>query len=319
MIGTTEGRRHLSRASSSNERAGGGMWKMIASRSGIVLIVVLLAVTLMTAFIVEFAYGIYVSTTAIHNWATSQKASLLAKSGISLAVAYTKRNINRYNYSYPGRANLPFPEPFSGEEGDINLLIEDETGKLNINALIYSNGLTDERIYGQVRRLCTELDIPTSMVDIIADWIDPDEEPRVRDSEESAKNSALWTLSEIYLIPGIEQEWVDAVLPYITLYGDGRINLNAADEPVLVSLFEDAGAALERSGKIMKQRLESPLKSDSINKLFSDLGLAKPPWAVVKGTHFRLISTGQVGDVKRVVDAVIKVDKQYRIEYWREY
>jgi len=292
---------------------------IILSKSGTVLIVVLLAVTLMTAFIVEFAFGIYVSTTAIYNWSTSQKASLLAKSGISLAMVYTKRNINRYGYSYPGKATLPFPEPFSGEEGDITLLIEDETGKLNINAIIYPNGLTNERIYDQMRRLCTYLDVPTSMVDIIADWIDLDEEPRVRDSEDGAKNSKLWTLSELYSIAGIEQEWVQKVLPYITLYGDGKINFNAADEPVLASLFDDMGLASERADKIMKRRLEAPITNASINRLFADLGLPKPPWAIVKGTHFRLISTGNIGEVKRVVDAVIQVNKQYRIKYWREY
>lgn len=298
---------------------GGRKWNIIASRSGTVLLVVLLAVSLMTAFIVEFAFGIYVSTTAIHNWSTSQKASLLAKSGISLAVAYTKRNINRYGYSYPGKATLPFPEPFSGEEGDITLLIEDETGKININAMIYPNGLTNERIYGQMQRLCVYLEVPTSMVDIIADWIDSDEEPRLRDSEDNTKNSILWTLKELYSIPGVEQEWVQTVLPYVTLYGDGKINFNAADEPVLASLFDDVGLASERAEKIMKRRLEAPITNASINRLFADLGLPKPPWAIVKGTHFRLISTGNIGEVKRVVDAVIQVDKQYLINYWREY
>src|SRR5512139_1596351 len=45
----------------------------IADQSGMALVLVLMIVALITAMVVEFAYGVYVNTNALNNWQTSQK------------------------------------------------------------------------------------------------------------------------------------------------------------------------------------------------------------------------------------------------------
>jgi general secretion pathway protein K len=58
------------------------------------------------------------------------------------------------------------------------------------------------------------------------------------------REAPLARLGELSVIPGIDAALALAVAPYITVYGDGSINVNSAPEPVLASLpsVGEAGA-----------------------------------------------------------------------------
>ena len=45
---------------------------------GMALVLTLLVVAILSGMVVEFAYGVYISTNALHNWQTAQRLSLAA-------------------------------------------------------------------------------------------------------------------------------------------------------------------------------------------------------------------------------------------------
>lgn len=80
----------------------------------------------------------------------------------------------------------------------------------------------------------------------IADWIDADELHRARGAERAyyeslgtpalPRNAPIDDLRELAKVRGVDGEILDAVFDYLTVEGRGRINLNAAPEPVLAAL-----------------------------------------------------------------------------------
>lgn len=75
---------------------------MIRKSEGMALVLTLLVVALITAMVVEFAYGVYINTTALYNWETSQKLSLAAKSATRLAGKLISDQVSQFSFTYPG-------------------------------------------------------------------------------------------------------------------------------------------------------------------------------------------------------------------------
>jgi type II secretory pathway component PulK len=58
------------------------------------------------------------------------------------------------------------------------------------------------------------------------------------------KEQPLWRLSELAAVPGVDAALAREIAPYVTLSGDGIVNVNSAPEPVLAALggLGEAGA-----------------------------------------------------------------------------
>ncbi|MFH1904730.1 MAG: hypothetical protein ABIK53_04300 [bacterium] len=121
----------------------------------------------------------------------------------------------------------------------------DEERKININKLV-KNGVQDEIRLSQVKKFLEILDIDTVIADYIVDWLDSNS---LGDGEEDfyqglsvpyhCKNDLIECLEEMYLIRGITAEIFKEIKPYITIYGDGRININTAGKEVFAALGMD--------------------------------------------------------------------------------
>ena len=123
------------------EKAGG------RDNRGMALVITLLVVAILTAVVVEFAYGVYISTNALHNWQTAQRLSLAAKSATRLGARLITENASLYPYTYPGQMEIVQKIPFDEIDGTILLRIEDENSKFNLNSLVCPNGtLNTKRI-----------------------------------------------------------------------------------------------------------------------------------------------------------------------------
>jgi len=277
---------------------------------GTALIIILLLLSILTGIAVEFAYSVYINTSSLTNWINAQKASLLCRSGQRIVAHY----INRYPDMIPHGMTLPLS---LGDEGSISVGIEDENSKLNINRIIYPNGSTNKESLASLKRLLRYLDIDPDIALRIADWIDPDMEPRVAGSEDRAKNSYLWSIDELRLIDGIDQETFMTIRPYITIYGDGMININTARLPVLVSLSDEMTEALAE--KIIYYRETTPFKDRTDILKVSGLeaiGITIQGRITVRGDFYMLSLRADVHGVKRLIESVI--DRSGTIHYWRE-
>lgn len=131
----------------------------------------------------------------------------------------------------------------SMEFGDarFTLRLRDAQAALNLNTAneemllnFFSQGL--EVDFAQAERIAQA----------IVDWRDPDDLPLLNGGEREQylkanqpvlpTNRGFAELDELRHVMGMTQEIFEAALPYLTLRGSGRINVNAAPEPVLLAL-----------------------------------------------------------------------------------
>ena len=94
------------------------------NQKGSALIITLLIVTILVALTVEFAYDVYIDTSALSNWSNAQKASLIAKSGQTLSARYLTE-IKNYSYTNIRAIELPVEKDF-GPGAELMIRIEEE-------------------------------------------------------------------------------------------------------------------------------------------------------------------------------------------------
>lgn len=291
--------------------------RLLVNQRGSALLITLLLISILVALVTEFAHEVYIGTTALSNWSNAQKASLMAKSGLTLSSKFVK-DARLYSYTYLGEITLPVPVfNDAGPETSLTVKVEDENAKFNINTIIYPNGLTNEKALASLQKLFEYLNINPSLALMIADWIDPDSEPRMSESEDNAKNAYLWNIHELKLINGIDEETFETISPFITVYGDGLININTAKIPVLVSLSSEMTETLAK--RIIDYRESTPFENKSYIVRVSGLesiGVQILDRITVKSSNFRVISRATVNEVTRILEGVM--DTSAKILYWRE-
>lgn len=286
------------------------------NKKGSALVIVLLLVAMITALVVEFAYEIYTDTSSVANWVDSQRASLIAKSGQAFSSEYMKE-VKGKDYTYTKEITLPIPIDF-GPNSLLILKVEDENAKFNINSIIYKNGELNKDTFPMLKRLLAYLSIDTSLADVIADWIDPDSEPRLSDSEKNAKNSYLRSVDELKYINGMNPSTYDKLSQYITVYGDNyKLNMNTAELPVLMSLSDGMTEALGK--KVIEYRESSPFKKN--DDLFTGVGelttVTMPmTYMIFKSEIFRIAAIAKSNEITRIIESVM--DTSLIVHYWRE-
>jgi general secretion pathway protein K len=191
-----------------------------------------------------------------------------ARSGLNVAIAAIRSNPDI-------DSNKLFADLFSGEKVfnadncKCSVKVTDETGKINLNRLIDEQGRPGKGTIEQVLRLIDVLNrhpgfhIDYSIVPALVDWVDSDENvsslPLVQGNKlgaESAyymklnppykcKNMPLEAIDELLPVKGVTLETFERIRNYITVYGDGKININSAPKEAIESLSEkmDTGLA----------------------------------------------------------------------------
>jgi general secretion pathway protein K len=299
----------------------------LSSKGGFALVLTLMALVIITAMVVEFAYGVFVNTNFLRNWQASERLSLVARSGALLGSELLHYASKQYSYTYPGAVDVPPGDPFAGEIGNtagdsVALRIEDETSKFNLNSLVYSNDELHEEAFAIFKRLLSDLSLDETIADNTVDWIDSNTIPRVSGSEASAANRPLASLDELLLIPGMDQGVYDKLLPYVTVYGarnNIKININGAGLPLLAAMHEEMTGELAQ--RIISRRELKPFSQidqlQGVAGFDKGLGTALIGRITVKGEVFRIVSTASSEDgIKRSIECVI--DAADKIYYWKE-
>ncbi len=125
--------------------------------------------------------------------------------------------------------------------------LEDEQRKLNLNT-------ADDQA---LTRLFSALGVADArdLAACVVDWRDPDEvtlTPSAGAESNAylsgkypyrAKNAPFETLEELALVKGVTSAVFERVRPYVTVYGDGRINFNTAPREVLYAAGVDEATA----------------------------------------------------------------------------
>lgn len=286
-----------------------------ANQEGSALIITLLLVTILVALITDFVYETYIDVSALSNWSNTQRASFIAKSGQNIS-SYFISEVNKRAYTPVKEIALPVDRDL-GSNTDLTIIVEDENSRFNINSIIYPNGLTNEKALSSLKKLFEYLNINPNLSLIIADWIDPDREPRLADSEDASKNTFLWSIDELKLVEGIDKNIFNTIERYITVYGNSQININSAELPVLVSLSEEITEDLAR--RIINYRESTPFENKNyIVRVsgFESIGIKILDRITVKAYGFRVTARATVNEITRVIESVM--DSRLNVLFWRE-
>ncbi|UCD34317.1 MAG: type II secretion system minor pseudopilin GspK [Nitrospiraceae bacterium] len=287
-----------------------------AGCEGSALIVTLLLIAILTGLVVDFVYEVYVDTSSLSNWGNAQRASLVARSGQALSSEFIAR-IRDEKYTDRREVVLPVPLDF-GSGVSLMVKLEDESARFNVNSIILPNGRTDEKGLSSLKKLFEYLTINPSIAESIADWIDPDSEPRLIDSENGAKNAPLWSMEELKQVQGMDSESFGRITPFVTVYRTGNmININTAELPVLLCLDHEMTETLARN--IIDHREITPFENSGEVQNISGMGAIGQRLLgriSVKATSFRVTSHAAVHDITRVTESVM--DSSMKISFWRE-
>jgi general secretion pathway protein K len=257
---------------------------------GFVLIAVLLIISVLVTIILEFNYESRLKLHLSDNFHNASKALNFAEAGISIAIASLKQNANIFTDErliplFSGEVQIPV------ETGHCTILVNDESGKININALKTSEDRIIRHRVDQILKLIDllnyqyrEQSISYSLIPAVIDWVDYDDEvtflPFIKRDNEGAesnyymdlmdpykcKNAPFETLNELLLVKGMTTTIfhglagdetqnigaVDGIQQYLTIYGAGKININEASPMVILSLSAEMSPALAKS--IVEQR-----------------------------------------------------------------
>lgn len=294
--------------------------KNLLNQKGFALIIVLLILVLIVTMVVEFSYNLYTGTQNLYNWIDSQKLFLLATSGINITIKYIKDWINTQNYT-PGAVNIPVENTSSDVKGFMSINVIDESSKFNINKIINRRGEIDSEAFEDFKRLLKALSLEEDIAYRILDWIDTDKIETVVGSERNSKDYPLDSIDEILLIDGISKDDYNKLKQYLTIYGDGRININGADVPVLKSLSDEITEDIAK--RVIDYRKSMPF--EDIRDIFKVNGFQTIGQSIigdirVKGEYFSLHSEASFNGIKKIIDAVIHIkgSSAYTV-YWKEY
>jgi general secretion pathway protein K len=281
------------------------------------LVLVLMIVTLITAMVVEFAYGVYVNTNALHNWQTSQKLSLTAKSATRLASRLISTNMIE---QYKTRAAFEMSQqiPFGDLDGTITLRIEDENAKFNLNSLRYDNRKDNEAAYAFFGRLLDVLDLEPDIANMVSYWINASSDHRPQNSGSiQPKDTYLDSVDELLAIPGIDKKSYDRLLPYVTIFGCGmvpnciNINVNTADVPIIMSLAETT-ISKETAEMVISSR---PLKGPGQLSEFGIKPISPEVLISLSSSAYHVVATAESGGIKRIIESVLQGNT---VKYWKE-
>lgn len=307
---------------------------------GVVLLITLMILVLIVTLVWEvFRVGARAAQTGAFG-RDSIRAGLVAEAGIAAARVALRLDADDNNYDTLDEIwSRPVPTIDLGE-GTIQIVVEDEERKININRLVLKNGnAPDDQRLAVFRRLLEILDIDPSLADAVVDWLDNDETPRVGGAESAfylsrkfphkSKNDLFDTVEELRLVRGVTQEVFEKIRPFITVYSSGKVNINTAPVQVLMALSAgqgeaDVGEITEAlANEIVEYRKDAPFQKieeiKNVSLFLSNLfKTVLRDLLDVRGTAFHVRSTGEFTGTTRVIDSVgIRSGKAIQWRYWR--
>jgi general secretion pathway protein K len=316
---------------------------LIKGERGVALVLALAVIALLVSLVVDFSYTMMVDLTLAANLRDGQKAFYVARSGVELAKHLLQEDDPAFDALDEDWALLPEHPGFlaADDEGKFKVTIEDEAAKIPLNMLITGDKekKVDLVVRAQLERLFELLELEPELIDPIIDWLDPDNNPQPFGAEDAyyqslaspypCKNGPLDALEELLLVKGMTKEILygtdekQGLIHFLTLYSDGKVNINTASVEVLASLSDKIDNVTAQA--IIDYRQKNPfqeIKYDDIKSLpgmtleiFNDI----KDQCDVKSSSFSLRAEGQVREIKKVIYTVLKREENKGIKpvFWR--
>lgn len=311
------------------------------------LVVVLLLIGVVAAMIFEFSHDSYLRYQLAHNVRRSYQALHCAEAGVAIATAILGQAGNFWANEelagiLSGAVNVPVGDGYCA------ITVVGEQGKINVNGLKSPTGQLVRPRVDQMLRLIDLLNsqypgenpISYGVVAAIIDWTDPDEDvtvlPSVRGENAGAeddyyqsldtpihcKNGPFDVLGELTLVKGMTHEAfrgttaaegagpILGMEPFLTVYGDGRLDINHTSANVLRTVSDDIDAMMAET--IVQNRPYGSLRELSrIPGMTGDVLQAIQETMTVRsrGAYYTVTARGVAGHCVRTIRVVIERDQ----------
>ncbi|NIM47702.1 MAG: hypothetical protein GTN62_00080, partial [Gemmatimonadales bacterium] len=228
--------------------------KKLGDRRGVALMLVLWLIVVLGAIAAGVVAAARSEVDVVMNVRTRSVARYAAESGVVAATAQLKRLLRIA--ATPKEQALVFRRL----EELLRELQEQTLGSArfqvtvaDLNARIDLNNADEATLLAFLQQFVDERKAE-ALVDALQDWKDDDDVPRAHGAEaqEYARvgspffppNRPLQRLDDLTRISGFTDSVADVIAPYVTVYGDGRVNVNTAPKPVLAAVrgLGNAGA-----------------------------------------------------------------------------
>ena len=313
-------------------------------QDGFVVIVVLCMVVMLSVLLIAFNQESRANLQKVEDFRKSAQALNCARAGLNVAIMAVK-NSRETHFDKSPENLFSSEKTIALDQGQCSLTVSEETGKININHLKEENGKLNRMSIDHLLRLIdmVNLDgagdfrIDYSIVPSIIDWTDSDDEvttlPFIKHRNQGAesgyygrsstahkcRNAPVETVEELIGVKGMSPEVLERLRGYLTVYGDGKINLNSASGFVLASLSEQMDTTLAKD--IIDRRKLKPF--ESVSELREIPGMTKGLYYEIsrmltvkpKDRYYSVTSQGDVGGLDRTVKAIIRInEKTNRVE-----
>lgn len=244
-----------------------------SNSSGVILITTLWILAILTIFTVGLGYRMGLELKICGYNRDRERALFVAKAGLARAIVELEKDettCDDLNESWSnneevfkdisvGDGSFTVSYPFGDDEVFYGLV--DEERKININKA------SKEDLLGLP-------EMTEEIASSIIDWRDDDSVGEAEDFYYQSldlpyycKDADFEVLEELLLVKGMDPERFSELKEYLTVYGDGSVNINTAPQEVLEAL----GLSESLAGSIVNFRDSRPFTE--LGKISEDLGL----------------------------------------------
>lgn len=311
----------------------------LRKREGSALLITLLIIATLTGLTMAFSEESGVELDLAGFARDEHRAHEMARSGVNLALALLHKDKNRDMDGLQEDWARFGAEPYPGELPEdlaFTGTVADESGKININVIVNKEGEVDQEREGQLRRLFQILGLEEERVAPLLDWLDKDDTLRLHGAESDfyenlsppfrCPNGPFLTIGQLFLVKGMYDikdfgdENQKHILDYLTIYSDGKININTAPKEVLMCLNDKIDESLAEA-ILAFRRDESFMKVDDLKKVpgIDDalLNLVKS-WVTVKSWAVSVESRGDCrGALASIKAILVREEEGPKVVYWQ--
>ncbi len=303
------------------------------TEEGVALIMVLWVLVMLTIVAFSHLASTRANSAGTRNLKEETQSYYMALSGYHEALQYLMSDKDPTFDFFDNEGNFrvdrdtpPVTGTRSTGDGEVTIRITDEDSKININ---YAS---PERFRSLLEYTGIPEDTIPELIDSIQDWKDADTEHRLLGAEDeyygslpdpyAAKNGLFDLPEELLLVKGMKPEYlygskeIKPLLPLITTFGRGGININTVSENVMTML----GLNNFEIEAVMKQRTAEAGGFTFVPEQFARLGFGATSSGVLR-IEVTARAHGK-GPASRVVAIINRqpAGGTYKIQtlYWRE-
>jgi general secretion pathway protein K len=339
--------------------------KLPFGQSGVALVLVLLMVSILVVLVLETLRAMQVEGASSRYFQDSLQAEGVAKSGVSLVMSLLAQDLAENEVDHLGEPWAKVIEPDAlpvqlPEDGTLEGKVEDEAGKFPINYLVDEEGKPQDIYQNVLTGMLTNMPFQLEeeeaqgLVNAITDWLDTNDEPtgvlgaetdyyQSLEHPYECRNGPLTSLAELQLVRGMTDslyfgsEGNPGLRDLLTVYSDGKININTAGPVVLRALVSKSvseDTAQEWAKEVVDYR-DDEMHWDFLgesdwyrNRMpgYNDISLPAE-LVTTQSNHFSVKLTGKAGVGRKSIFACLERAKSAEedkkvtvsIRYWEVY